>query len=181
MANKKAVGTDYVPVNYGQQNTEYKHKTKKKKTKKTSPKTFWLIKASPGVAVIALIFLISLALVAQHVWINFLGYQISQLNNSITDIEENNQKLRFEIASLGSLDRIEKVAINELGMIHPKDIQYVFPKEIESKQKSIQIADFNSPTIQTKVQSDELQNPPKAWLGTVQDFFFNYLMGESKS
>jgi len=163
MANKKAVGTDYVPVNYGQQNTEYKHKTKKKKTKKTSPKTFWLIKASPGVAVIALI------------------YQISQLNNSITDIEENNQKLRFEIASLGSLDRIEKVAINELGMIHPKDIQYVFPKEIESKQKSIQIADFNSPTIQTKVQSDELQNPPKAWLGTVQDFFFNYLMGESKS
>jgi len=163
MANKKAVGTDYVPVNYGQQNTEYKHKTKKKKTKKTSPKTFWLIKASPGVAVIALIFL------------------ISQLNNSITDIEENNQKLRFEIASLGSLDRIEKVAINELGMIHPKDIQYVFPKEIESKQKSIQIADFNSPTIQTKVQSDELQNPPKAWLGTVQDFFFNYLMGESKS
>lgn len=50
-----------------------------------------------------------------------------QLKAEISDLQNSNERLKLEIAQLKSLDRIEKIAQVELGMIQPgnNDIQYI--------------------------------------------------------
>jgi cell division protein FtsL len=182
MAHKKVVGTDYIPENY----TPKKEKQKQKV--KASHKSFWVLKVTPGMVVIALIFLIGMSLVVQNVWINFLGFQISQLKKDISNIQVSNEKLKLKIASMGSLDKIENIAINKLGMVYPqsKSIHYIFPQNTSNKEQArVPITGFVPPT-NSKNRMDNNGNieqkiPQKAWLGTVQDFFYRWLLGESKN
>jgi len=50
------------------------------------------------------------------------GYQCVKLQNELKVIEQNNDKLRVEIAQLKSLDRIQTIATNNLGMTAPKQV-----------------------------------------------------------
>jgi len=175
MVRKKAVGTDYIPENYAE------NYTNKKQTHKvrTSRKSHWVLRVTPGVAVIALIFIICFSLVIQNVWINFLGFQTSELKKEILDIQESIEKLKLEIAAQGSLDRIENIAINKLGMVYPKSVHYIFPNDLNrEEQTSVQIAGFNPPVSKNISKESDMKIPRKAWLGTIQDFFFNWLKGE---
>lgn len=53
------------------------------------------------------------------------GYEITKLKNEINALETANERLRLEIAELDSLERIEMLALNELGMIPPGADDYV--------------------------------------------------------
>ncbi len=55
------------------------------------------------------------------------AYEINSLKTEIATIEGENERLGYQLASLGSLERIETFAENELGMIRPAegDILYV--------------------------------------------------------
>jgi len=179
MAYKKAVGTDYIPENYGKQ--------AEKKRVKTSRKPGWLLRVSPGMGVIALIFLIGMSFVAQHVWINYLGFQITELKKEIVDIQTSNEKLKLKIANLVSLDKVEEVAIGQLGMIYPNDqtVHYIFaPKAQGDKEDAArQLAGLvtSSMTTETEEVTPKDNFTKRAWLGTVQDYFYHWLMGDSKS
>lgn len=47
------------------------------------------------------------------------GYEITKLKEEISALETANERLRLEIAELDSLERIEMLALNELGMVQP--------------------------------------------------------------
>lgn len=51
--------------------------------------------------------------------------RIKKIEKDISNIENDNSDLRAEISKLQSLNRIESVARNELGMVIPKNFIYI--------------------------------------------------------
>ena len=74
-----------------------------------------------GSAVLALI----LMSVWQHVHIVTLGYEIQQAQLEHKQLLQVHQQMRVEVETLSSLDRIEKIATTQLGMVRPFDGQVV--------------------------------------------------------
>ena len=64
-----------------------------------------------------------------HVWSRIqviqLGYEISNALKEGRTLAEANKKLRLEIATLKSYGRIEKIAVEELGMTKPRPDQVI--------------------------------------------------------
>ena len=56
------------------------------------------------------------------------GYELVQARASLTKIENQNELLRLEMAQLKSPQRIQNIAIRQLGMIKPQAV-YVAAKE----------------------------------------------------
>ena len=65
-----------------------------------------------------------------HVWVNSkrtqMGYSLSQIKREIGQIREYNRKLKLEIASLKSPERLENRAGEEYGLRYPLPQQIVF-------------------------------------------------------
>ncbi len=81
------------------------------------------------------VFFMSLALLTMImlcVWARLevvtLGYEISKLQQAELQLREEGKKLRLEIASLSTLQRIEHIAVTKLGMIQPRDKDVIFLK-----------------------------------------------------
>jgi len=74
-----------------------------------------------------LLFLIggSLFYVWSRIQVIQLGYEISNALKAERAFAEESKKLRLEIATLKSYARIEKVAVEELGMAKPKPEQVI--------------------------------------------------------
>lgn len=62
-----------------------------------------------------------------YVWSNHEGvqisYEIAQLHKEKADLVDLNRKFKLELANLSSLDRLEKEAKTNLGMITPRPEQ----------------------------------------------------------
>ena len=58
------------------------------------------------------------------------GYELVQARASLTKLEKQNELLRMEMARLKSPQRIQDIAVGQLGMIKPKAV-YVASKETE--------------------------------------------------
>lgn len=164
LAIKKAAGSEYAPPI--SPSYEKETKTIRKTKRKPNSTPFWLFRVAPGIACIALIFIIGISLVAQHAFINNLGYEIGQHKNKITVLDIENEKLKLELSSLADLSRIENVAINQLGMIAPNNIKYVISDFQHSENNYVQIAGFNS----IPVASGQEKVSQNTWLGMVTDF-----------
>jgi len=76
---------------------------------------------------ILLLFLItgSLFYVWSRIQVIQLGYEISTALRGERALAESNKRLRLEIATLKSYTRIERFAVEELGMIKPKSDQVI--------------------------------------------------------
>ena len=65
-----------------------------------------------------------------HVWINSektqTGYALSGLKKEIVEIEENNRRLKLELAFLKSPEYLEGLAASEFGLRYPLSKQVVF-------------------------------------------------------
>lgn len=77
-----------------------------------------------GILIILLAFLYAWT----HIDIINRGYEIEELSAKKKELEIINKKLTIEIATLTSLDRIEKKAKNELGMFKPESGQVIIVK-----------------------------------------------------
>jgi cell division protein FtsL len=64
-----------------------------------------------------------------YVWSNFertqIGYDVSQLKREEIRLKEINQKLRLEIATLKSPQRLQALAVEKLGLQQPTSRQIV--------------------------------------------------------
>ena len=64
-----------------------------------------------------------------YVWSNFertqIGYDLSQLKKEEMRLEEINQKLKLELATLKSPQNLEHLAIHQLGLSSPKPEQII--------------------------------------------------------
>jgi cell division protein FtsL len=67
-----------------------------------------------------------------HVWSRFklvdLNLQISESSRLLKETEQDQKRLKLEVASLRTPSRIETIAKNELGMALPTDQQVVLVK-----------------------------------------------------
>ncbi len=54
------------------------------------------------------------------------NYRVQQMRNEIALIQEENEQLLLDVKRLGSLDRIEAIAANELGLQYPEKRQWLF-------------------------------------------------------
>jgi cell division protein FtsL len=64
-----------------------------------------------------------------YVWSNFertqIGYNVSQLKKEEMRLQEINQKLKLELATLKSPQNLERLAVQQLGLSPPKPEQIV--------------------------------------------------------
>lgn len=73
----------------------------------------------PVLGFIALLLVVSLFFVWSRVQVTSLDYEISRLEATLRKARQETSQLRLEAASLGSPERIERVARTELGLRLP--------------------------------------------------------------
>ena len=81
-----------------------------------------------GLKILVLLFLlviIGMGLIGQHGRIIACNYRIHQLKEEMAALQEEKKSLRIEVQRLGSLERIEKIALDELGLEHPDKKQWL--------------------------------------------------------
>ncbi len=69
------------------------------------------------IACVALVCLLSLLLTARYHAIDRMGYHKAALQQELRSLERQHQALSLEVARLSSLERVEAVALTELGMV----------------------------------------------------------------
>ena len=121
LANKQAVGSDYAYQSYSRKKIKEQKQTKVRIIKRPSP----LVVVVLGVSLIGLMFLTGLSYTYLKARIAHLNWQISQGKKDIAAMQVQNEKLKLEIARLKSLERIEKVATAQMGMIKNPQVEYL--------------------------------------------------------
>jgi cell division protein FtsL len=81
------------------------------------------------ILVLALVALMAIILLSRFSMITESQYRIEKLKNELKNIEEQNQRLKVEVANLKSVARIEDIAKNKLNMIEPDSHQIVYLNE----------------------------------------------------
>jgi len=64
-------------------------------------------------------FLLGVLITYCHSQVSTLGYQISRLDKELAMLRVENHDLEGEVQRLASLDRVERIAIEKLGMVKP--------------------------------------------------------------
>jgi len=76
--------------------------------------------------------LVCMAIALVYVWFHLnitrLNYEIAREMERKGRLTEETRRLKIEIATLKSPHRIEKIALDELGMTYPKKEQEIFVK-----------------------------------------------------
>lgn len=70
--------------------------------------------------------LLSLVVLAQYAYTVEVSREIHRMERSLNESKENISELKLEEARLGSLERIEEVAREELGMQKPENDQVIY-------------------------------------------------------
>jgi len=78
-----------------------------------------------GICLVTLLFCIGLSYIYVKALKAQLYYQINMNKQAVLTINAENDKLELEIARLKSLDRIEDIATQKLGMIKNPEVQYL--------------------------------------------------------
>ncbi|OGW13600.1 MAG: hypothetical protein A3G93_14070 [Nitrospinae bacterium RIFCSPLOWO2_12_FULL_45_22] len=71
-----------------------------------------------------------------HITVLEKGYHFNILKKEYEGLKENNKQLKLEKAKLSSLEGVEKIAREKLGLIHPSDDQMI-PVIIDEPNQSI--------------------------------------------
>jgi cell division protein FtsL len=96
-------------------------KSRKAKTRSRPRRSNLLVFVVP----LLLLILSSLFFVWSRIQVIQLGYEISQALKQGRTLDEGNKRLKLEIATLKSYSRIEKIAVEDLGLSKPKPDQVV--------------------------------------------------------
>lgn len=84
------------------------------------------VNAPVFLGLVALLILgLALVYVGQRTHLMTLTYQSEALGRSITEALREREFLQLQMAQAHSLDRVEQVAIGQLGMVRPEAMQYV--------------------------------------------------------
>jgi len=84
-----------------------------------------------------------------------LGYQIEKLDVDIQNLETANHRLEFQIAEKSSLERVERVAVANLGMYKP-DTKTSIAMDVQAEP--VQVANATATTTDNKNISQKLLN-----------------------
>lgn len=74
---------------------------------------------------ILLLILVSAGLIAQYGRVVAANFQVQQVRREISRLQEERDHLFLEVRRLSSLERIEAIALNELGLQYPDQKQWL--------------------------------------------------------
>ncbi len=74
---------------------------------------------------ILLLIAISIGLIAQYSQVVALNYQIQQVDQQIAQLQKENERLALDVRSMNSLERLESIAVHELGLQYPEQKQWL--------------------------------------------------------
>jgi cell division protein FtsL len=74
-----------------------------------------------------------------------LGYQVEDLTRERADLMRQQEKLRLEVARLGSLRRVEEIARQQLAMTSPASGQVVVIESLTSRITGNDVQDIETP------------------------------------
>lgn len=82
---------------------------------------------SCGLFLLLMFFVISITVfyISNTIALTELGYKLIELENYKIKLAEENKKLELMVETLSSLDRVEEIACNHLGMIRPKEVNFI--------------------------------------------------------
>ncbi|QDR80378.1 cell division protein FtsL [Sporomusa termitida] len=69
------------------------------------------------------------------------GYDLVKIKGQVAKLEKENELLRLDIAKLKSPQRIEEIAVKELGMIVPKNAYYASAAAADSPAQAVPARD----------------------------------------
>lgn len=121
---------------------------------------------------ILVVFITSIVIfyISNNIVLTELGYKIIQLENNKIDLEEENKRLELTVESLSALSRIEKIACNQLGMVRPKEVNFIAFNRI---------AKVNS-TNSTRVISNNNEEKSKFWASSDAEKINDLILGVLK-
>jgi len=67
----------------------------------------------------------SIMLVAHYTTMISVNYQIDRSRSELRSLQDRQQHLKLEIASLRSPERLERIALEEIGMQYPQQSQFI--------------------------------------------------------
>lgn len=86
----------------------------------------WFFSTSCRVTLIALIVVCGLLFVVQISSVSTKGFEISDLEKSVQELERDNQKLEVQISEYRSMQSIQ-ARLQDMDMIASADIEYIMP------------------------------------------------------
>ena len=86
-----------------------------------------------------------LSYVWQPIQVVRLGYQVEDLTRERADLMRQQEKLRLEVARLGSLRRVEEIARQQLAMTSPASGQVVVIESLPSRIIGNDVQDIETP------------------------------------
>jgi cell division protein FtsL len=99
-----------------------------KSQKTTSKSQISRLKISPislcGIGVL-LIVMLNIFYLSQYAILAHMNNHIRSLEKELDVLVRTNSDFRWEVANLGSLDRVERIAREELGMVPATEVRYV--------------------------------------------------------
>ena len=108
------------------------------------------------VSLMLAVFLLGMVLVVQYAYIQNLGYEVNQAKTELKTVQEQNEKMKKQIATLGELQNVEAVAINNMGMHKPESWEIIYlpqtVQQVESEASgTAQLAEQVQETLGTMV------------------------------
>lgn len=100
-----------------------------RKQKRTQP---FLAMTLPNLMRLACAFVLGVLLVGQYIYIQGLGYTVSQNKAKLESVLVQNEKLKQEYAAASSLETIESYAVNNMGMSQPGENVAYLPEREQS-------------------------------------------------
>ncbi|UCG14775.1 MAG: cell division protein FtsL [Deltaproteobacteria bacterium] len=99
--------------------------TSKRKTGKRSKRGWARYRIPATIAVFSWFLLTAFAYVWCRVQVVHLGYMLSKTHRVHSQLLDDNKKLHLELARLKAPERVERIAIQQLGLTHPSKDQIV--------------------------------------------------------
>jgi cell division protein FtsL len=77
------------------------------------------------VGLVLIVFSLAVTLLAHYSVLLSTSFQTGRLQREITALNKEQHQLKLEVSRLSSLDRIEAIARQDLGMVYPRPGQYI--------------------------------------------------------
>lgn len=84
-----------------------------------------LIVFGPFLIIVILVTSIVIFYISSNIVLTELGYKLIKLENEKIALVDENKNLELAAETLSALDRIEKIAYNQLGMVRPKEVKFI--------------------------------------------------------
>ena len=104
----------------------WRHQQIQEKTHRGVKRKTGLIVKYSQVALVAFLACLAVSIVAHYTLIVGASYQAGSLQREVASLKEEQHHLQLEVARLGSLERLEAIAKNELGLVYPDAEQHIF-------------------------------------------------------